>query len=294
MVAQKVKDRGYYWAVAGNYTLLVILALVFVLPVLFMVVSSLKPEMQMLSDTASFRAFLPVGDISLNNYVDAFARVPMTTFVFNSVLVTTTTVLLGLFVNSMAAYSFAILNWRGKNLILAVIVATFIIPFQTIAIPLLLLVNELPWLGPNGLQFSWLNTHHVQIIPFIASSFQIFLFYQFFKDLPAELVEAAKIDGANAFQTYLRVIVPVSGPVFATAAILSFLEMWNQYLWPLMVVQAEAYRPVMVGLQYFFQLDIEWAEIMAYLSTITIPVLIIYLALQRSFIESIASTGIKG
>lgn len=294
MLTSKIKDRAYLWTTVGNYTLLTILGLVFIFPIVFMLVSSLKPDLQLLRDTSTVNAFLPIGDISLNNYAAAFSRVPIVQFLFNSVLVTTITVSLGLLVNSMAAYSFALLRWKGRNSILAVIIATFIIPFETIAIPLLLVVNLLPWFGPEGLKQGWLNTHHVQIIPFIASSFQIFLFYQFFKDLPQELMEAARMDGANAFQIYLRVIVPVSGPVFATAAILRFLDMWNQYLWPLMVVQSEQYRPVMVGLQYFFQLNIAWGEIMAYLSTITIPVLILYLLLQRSFIESIASTGIKG
>jgi multiple sugar transport system permease protein len=220
--------------------------------------------------------------------------VPIGTFVFNSVFVTTVTVLAGLVINSMAAYAFAILRWRGKSVVLAIVIATFIIPFEAIAIPLLLIVNSLPWIGADGLQIGWLNSLHVQIIPFLVSAFQIFLFYQFFRDLPAELVQAARIDGASLFQIYYRVIIPISGPVFATAAILRFLDMWNQYLWPLMVVQSEQYRPVMVGLQYFFQLDIAWGEIMAYLSLITIPVLILYLSLQRAFITSIATTGIKG
>ncbi|NWF68314.1 MAG: carbohydrate ABC transporter permease [Chloroflexi bacterium] len=294
MLRSNVKDRSHMLAVFGSYTLLTILGFVFAFPIVFMIVSSLKPDLQLLRDTASFNAFLPVGDISFNNYSAMLERVPVIQFLFNSVLVTTITVLAGLVINSMAAYSFALLRWRGRNSLLSLIVATFIIPFETIAIPLLMIVSTLPMIGAEGLQRGWLNTHHVQIIPFLASGFQIFLFYQFFKDLPAELMEAARIDGANAFQIYLRVIVPVSGPVFATAAILRFLDMWNQYLWPLMVVQSETYRPVMVGLQYFFQLDIAWGEIMAYLSTITIPVLILYLALQRAFIESIASTGIKG
>ena len=293
-MAAKVREQNYTRAVIGQYILLGILGLVFVLPIVFMLASSLKPEFQLLQDTSSIRAFLPVGDISLDNYSAAFDRAPIELFIFNSVFVTTVTVVVGLFINSMAAYSFAILRWRGKSMLLAVIVATFIVPFETIAIPLLLIVNELPWISTEGITQGWLNSLHVQIIPFLAHSFQIFLFYQFFKDLPTEIVEAARIDGANSFQIYYRVIVPISGPVFATAAILRFLDMWNQFLWPLMVVQSEDYRPVMVGLQYFFQLDIAWGEVMAYLSLITIPVLIFYLSLQRAFIESIASTGVKG
>jgi multiple sugar transport system permease protein len=294
MIAQPVKPSYDRWIVVGQYTLLAILAFVFVFPIVFMLVSSLKPDVQLLRDTSSLNAFLPIGDISLNNYAAAFERVPVFQFLFNSVFVTTVTVLLGLVINSMAAYSFAILRWKGKNTVLAIIIASFIIPFEAIAIPLLLIVNTFPWIGPEGLTTGWLNSIHVQIIPFIVSAFQIFLFYQFFRDLPYELVEAARIDGASTWQIYWRVIVPVSGPVFATAAILRFLDMWNQYLWPLMVTQSEAYRPVMVGLQYFFQLNVAWGEVMAYLSIITIPVLILYLSLQRAFITSIASTGIKG
>lgn len=282
------------WVTVGHYTLLVALAFVFIFPIVFMLMSSLKPSEQLLRDTSSLNAFLPIGDISLNNYYAAFERAPIWQFIFNSIFVTTSTVVLGLVINSMAAFSFAFLRWKGKNAVLSVIIASFIIPFEAIAIPLLLIVNTLPWIGPEGLKISWLNSLHVQIIPFIVSSFQIFLFYQFFKDLPFELIEAARIDGASSWQIYYRVIVPVSGPVFATAAILRFLDMWNQYLWPLMVTQSEVYRPVMVGLQYFFQLNVVWGEVMAYLSIITIPVLILYLSLQRAFITSIATTGIKG
>lgn len=281
-------------SLVGRYALLIGIALIFILPLMLMVMSSLKPDDQLLRDTASFRAFLPVGDISFNNYVDAVERVPIGQFVFNSVFVTVTTLVIGLVLNSMAGFSFAVLQWPGKNIVLAIVLATFIVPFESIAIPLLLIVNELPWISASGLEFSWLNTYHVQIIPFIADSLSIFLFYQYFSDLPKELVEAAKMDGASLWQIYYRVFIPISGPVIATVAILKFLAMWNQFLWPLITVQVEELRPVMVGVQYFFQLDVAWGEIMAYLSMITIPVLIFYLALQRAFIESIASTGIKG
>ncbi|MEM7344756.1 MAG: carbohydrate ABC transporter permease, partial [Chloroflexota bacterium] len=247
-----------------------------------------------LQDSSSLRAFLPIGDISLNNYSEAFGRAPVGLFIFNSIFVTVVTVVLGLFINSLAAFSLANLRWKGQNIVLILIIATLILPFETIAIPLLLVVSRLPWIGLEGLSQGWLNSYQVQIIPFIADAFSIFLFYQFFKALPGELIEAARIDGASWFQIYTRVIVPISGPVFATAAILRGLFMWNQYLWPIMVVQSEGYRPVMVGLGYFFQLNVEWGEVMAYLSMITIPILVIFLSLQRAFVESIASSGIKG
>jgi multiple sugar transport system permease protein len=281
---------GVFW----RYLLLSVVALIFCFPLVFMLVSSLKPDLQLLTDTGSIRAFLPVGDISLNNYFAAFKRAPVALFVFNSVFVTGVTVLLCLFVCSLGAFSFVFLSWTGKSVLFAIIVATLIVPFETIAIPMLLIVNNLPWIGTDGVTIGWLNSYHVQIVPFIADGLTIFLFVQYFKDLPKELVEAARIEGASWFQVYFKVIMPLSGPVLATAAILKFLAMYNQYLWPLMTTQAEQYRPVMVGLQYFFQLNRAWGEIMAYLSLITVPVLIFYLLLQRAFIASIASTGVKG
>jgi len=147
----------------------------------------------------------------------------------------------------------------------------------------------------DGIYFGWLNSYQVQIIPFIADALTVFLFVQYFRDLPIELVEAARAEGASWGQVYRKIVIPLSGPVLATAAILKFLMMYNnQFLWPIIVVQEETYRPIMVGLQYFFQLNTAWGEIMAYLTIITVPVLIFYLTLQRAFIASIAATGVKG
>jgi multiple sugar transport system permease protein len=277
-----------------RYLVLTLIAVIFIFPLVFMVVSSLKPDFQLLSDTSSLRAFLPVGDISFNNYTAAFDRAPVGLFVFNSVLVTGLTVLLSLLVCSLAAFSFVFMNWAGRDVVLAIIIATFIIPFETIAIPLLLIVSQLPWVGLDGFQIGWLNSYQVQIIPWIADGLTVFLFVQFFRDLPKDLIEASRVEGASWWQIYRKVVLPLSGPVIATAAILKFLIMYNQYLWPLIVVQQEAYRPVMVGLGYFFQLNPAWGEIMAYLTLITVPVLAFYLVLQRAFIASIASTGVKG
>lgn len=292
MAVVTAENRGL--RLAMRYLVLLLVALIFVFPLLFMVMSSFKPTQQLLADTSSLRAFLPVGDISLENYRDAFDRAPVGLFVFNSVLVTGLTVILSLFLCSLAAFSFAFLQWSGRALLLSIILATLIIPFETIAIPLLLIVSRLPWIGLEGFEIGWLNSYRVQIIPWIADGLTIFLFVQYFKDLPKELIEAARVEGASWWQIYRKVVMPLAGPVLATAAILKFLIMYNQYLWPLIVVQQESYRPVMVGLGYFFQLNVAWGEVMAYLSLITVPVLAFYLVLQRAFISSIASTGVKG
>jgi multiple sugar transport system permease protein len=289
-----VEGKNASWDKTWRYVLLILAAAIFIAPLLFMVMSSLKPDPQLLADTSNVRAFLPVGDISLDNYFGAFQRAPVATFIFNSVLVTGVTVALSLFICSLAAFAFVFMKWRGRDIVLAVIIATLIVPFETIAIPMLIVVNNLPWVSSEGLTVGWLDSYRVQIVPFVADGLTIFLFVQFFKDLPRELIEACRVEGATWFQIYRRVVMPLSGPVLATAAILKFLAMYNQYLWPLMVTQAEEYRPVMVGLQYFFQLNPVWGELMAYLSVITVPVLAFYLILQRAFISSIASTGVKG
>ena len=274
------------------------LVFVFALPLLFMFVSAFKPDIQIFGDLTSWRAFLPVGDISLDNFAGVFARVPFARFMANSIGISALTVGLGILVNSLAAFGLSRLQWRGQRLVLTAIIATLIVPFETLALPLLWWVNKLPSLEAHGFSLAlttgWLDTYQVQIIPFIANAFSIYLFYQYFSSIPRDLDEAARMDGAGSFRIYRSVIMPLSGPAVATVAILTFLPAWNSYLWPLMVVQSEELRPVMVGIQYFFQLDVAWGQVMAYASMITLPVLALFLAFQRSFINSIASSGVKG
>jgi multiple sugar transport system permease protein len=280
-----------------RYAIYIVLTLLFVFPIVFMSMSSFKPHDQIFADMRSFRAFLPVGDISLNNYQDVFTNSKFPRFVLNSVGMAGVQIVLGMFINSLAAYALSRLKWRGQRVVLTVIIATMIIPFETIAIPLLLLVTQLPSLSFEqgvALTTGWLNTYQVQVIPFLAGAYSIFLFYQFFQDIPRELDEAALIDGANRFQIYRHVILPLSGPVFATVAILTFQSAWNSFLWPIMTVQSEDIRPVMVGMQYFFQQEPRWGTIMAYATLVTLPVLLLFLIFQGAFVKSVASTGIKG
>jgi multiple sugar transport system permease protein len=219
-------------------------------------------------------------------------------FLLNSIGISALTVILGIFINSLAAFGLSRLQWRGQQLVLTLIIATLIVPFETLALPLVWWVNKLPSLQMDGFQLAfttgWIDTYQVQIIPFIANAFSIYLFYQYFSSIPRELDEAARMDGAGWFRIYRSVVLPLSGPAIATVAILTFLPAWNSYLWPLMVVQSEELRPVMVGIQYFFQLNVSWGQVMAYASMITLPVLALFLAFQRSFINSIASSGVKG
>ncbi len=283
---------------AGQYLVLLLLAFTFIFPLVFMIVSSFKASnTQIFADLRSVRAFLPVGEISLDNYRSVFQNSKFPRFLLNSIGISATMIVLSLTINSMAAYALSRLRWKGQKIVLAIIIATLIVPFQTIAIPLLLMVSKLPNLSfEKGVAFTqgWLNTYQVQIVPFIAGAYSIFLFYQFFQDIPRELDEAALVDGASRFRIYRDIIVPNSGPVFATVAILTFIGSWNSFMWPIMTIQSEDIRPVMVGLQYFFQQNVQWGEVMAYTTMITLPVLAFFLAFQGAFVRSIATTGIKG
>jgi multiple sugar transport system permease protein len=285
-----------------QYGFAIFFMLLFSLPLLFMISSSFKDPQTIFADVKSWRAFFPVGDVSFDQYLGVFDRLPLGLFIFNSIFISAVVVVLGLFVNSLAGFAIARLKFKGQNVILVALIATLVIPFETIAMPLLVLVNSLPMISfENGsLEFStgWLNTYLVQIAPFIAWGFSIFLFVQYFKTIPKELDEAALIDGASFFTIYWRIIVPLAGPAFATSAILSFLAIWNAYLWPVMVVQTEALRTVQVGLDYFWASTSEegtqWGEIMAYSTLITVPIIIVFVIFQRSFVASVASSGVKG
>lgn len=284
-----------------QYVLAIVFGLIFSLPLIFMVMSSFKSPSQIFADLRSGNAFLPTGDVNFDQYVGVFERTPMLSFLFNSIFISVMVVGLGLIVNSMAAYAIARLKFRGQNILLAGLIATLIVPFETIAMPLLVVINELPRFDfENGfaIKQGWMNTYMVQIAPFVASAFSIFLFVQYFKTIPKELDEAAIIDGAGFFGIYWRIIVPLAGPAFATSAILSFLAIWNAYLWPVMVVQQEGLRPVQVGLDYFFASTTEegtaWGQIMAYSTLITIPIIILFVVFQKAFVASVATSGVKG
>ena len=281
-----------------TYIGLVLAASIAVFPLLFMIFSSLKPDQQIFADLGTIKAFLPIGDLSMDNYVGVFDRVPAAHFLLNSFIVTVGIVLLGLVVNSMIGFAIARMRWKGKGIILSLVLATLMVPFETIAVPLVYWVAKLPsvsWVQDGFLiKQGMLNTYQVQILPFVANALAIFLFAQHFADIPKEIDEAARVDGAGWWTIYRRIIVPLSGPTFATVAIITMLPAWNSYLWPLMVVQEEQLRPVSVGMQYFFQLNPVWGEIMAYGTLITLPVLVIFVLFQRSFVASLAGTAVKG
>jgi len=263
-----------------------ILALFFLFPTVFMIISSLKvDQLQLIQDMSSIRGFIPYGDIGLQNYVNVFTKMSFERFFFNSVFILVTTIGVGLFVNSMFAYALARLRFPGRALIVSIVIALIIVPIESVVIPMLVMVN----------QFGWIDSYHVQIIPFIGHAFSVFLFYQFFIGIPKDFDEAAIIDGAGYFKVYSMVIVPLSRPVFASVAILQGIQHWGRFLWPLMVTRGETYRPLPVAIQQFFSQDPKaWGDIFAFASMTTIPLLILFLLFQKWFVRSVASSGVKG
>jgi multiple sugar transport system permease protein len=281
-----------------RYIPLVLLVFFFTFPLIFMIVSSFKADNnQIFADLRTIRAFLPTGELTLDNFNRVFTDSNFPRYILNSLGLSAITIVLSLAINSMAAYALSRLKWRGQKFVLSLIIATLIIPGQAAIMPLLLLVSRLPTISfEDGFAITtgWLDTYQVQFLPFIASAFSIFLFYQFFNEIPKELDEAALVDGASRFQIFYRIIVPISGPVYASVAILTFIGSWNSFLWPIMTIQSDELRPVMVGLLFFFQRDTQWGEIMAYTSMITLPVLAFFFLFQSAFVKSVATSGLKG
>ena len=271
---------------------MVLAAALFLLPLLFMVIASIKPEkVDSLDDLGTLGGALTPNHATLDNYQAIFRRVPVPRFVLNSLLITLITVGTGVVVNSMLAYSLSRMRWHGRAVVLAVVISLMIVPVEAFSVPLLVLVNGLPWFDGST---SWLDSLHVQIIPFIADAFSVFLFYQFFAGIPRDFDEAAMIDGAGYFAIYRRIVVPMSKPVFATVAILQAVTMWNSYLWPLMTTRSEDVRPVTVGITAFYTLNIQWGQVLAFATIVTLPIILLFAIFERAIIRSAMSSEIKG
>jgi multiple sugar transport system permease protein len=264
--------------------LLSLLALLFLAPVAMMLLGSLKADAQVLSDSGTLAGLLG-GEHSLQNYRDVFLRTDFLRFLLNSLFITGTIVTCGLLVNSLAAYAFARLRWRGRDLLFNLVLALLILPLEAIAVPLFYGIALL------GLR----DTYLAQILPFIANAFSIYLFYTFFIGLPKELEEAARLDGASTLRIFFSVILPNAKPVFASVAILSFLMWWGAYLWPLMVTIGPQVRPLPVAIAAFYTLPpLQWGDILAFGVMMVTPVLVIFVLFQRWFVRGVAASAIKG
>jgi len=267
----------------GVYALLTAASLIMIGPLAVMLLGSLTPDEHVLASVGRLD-FCP-GELSLQNYADVFHRVPFWVYLRNSFLINAVIVLAGSVVNGFAGYALARLRWRGRKLLLGLVMALLIIPFEVIAVPLFF---QLSFLG-------WRNTLLVQAAPFVAHPLAIYLFYTFFLGFPRELEEAARVDGAGVLRTFFQIVLPNSKPAFASVAIVTFLFCWGMYLWPLLMTTAENVRPLPLGIAGFHTLPpLAWGDILAFGVMMIAPVLLVFVLLQRWFVRGVATTGLGG
>lgn len=264
------------------YALLVFIALLVILPLLWMLSTSLKPKSQWFSQTIYW---IPK-TITLDNYRTLLANpsTPIVRWFFNSLLIATLSTVLVLALDSLAAYAYARMEFRGRKLLFAVLLATLFMPGIMFLIPNFLTIYQL------GL----LNSYAGVILPGLAGVFGVFFLRQFFENIPRELEEAAEIDGASKFQTFYKIVLPLSKPALATLGILTFLASWNDFLWPLLILRDRKLQTLPPGLSTLQgAYTSEYGLMMAGAVVVAVPVLILYLALQRFIVQSVASTGLK-
>ncbi len=267
----------------------IVVGALFIAPVVWMAAASLKPDDTIHRDVGSLSSFLPA-PVTFDNYADAARRGDIGVVMLNTAVVVAVVILGGLLINSAAAYAFARMRLPGGEWLFLALVATIIVPLEAIVIPLFVAVQSTrdvaAWTG----QRTW--TLAALSLPFAAKAFNIFLLRQSFLTLPRTLEEAAFIDGAGWWRTFMRVALPNVRHTLVTVVLLDFVIHWNDFLWPLVISQHESTRTVQLGLGLFFtQPPISWGAIMAYSVLATAPVMLAFLVGQRWIVPSLASTG---
>lgn len=265
---------------AGN----IIIGIIFVSPLIWMISASLKPEAQIFANMNSVTTFIPV-HASLDNFKEVFSRLDMLQVFKNTFVYIALILVLDLLLNSICGYALAKFDFKGKGLMLNFIVALMVMPMEAIMLPLYIEMSQL----------GWVNTLAALVIPFVAKCFSIYMFRQFFCDIPDELLEAAALDGASPVRTFFTVVMPISKTVYATVFILDFVAHWNDFMWPFLVMTGESKRTIQLAIQVFSGTQpIHYSAIMAALVVSAIPMLIMFIFMQKYYIEGIASSGIKG
>jgi multiple sugar transport system permease protein len=262
--------------------------LVLIFPFYWLVVTSLETP----TEALRFPPVLVPHVLRFANYADAFNSAPFGRFFINSAVVTVLTVLCNLVLCSLAGYAFARFRFLGRAALFAVILATLMVPFQVTMIPQFLITK---WLGVHVLAAVGINHIGALILPNAATAFGIFFLRQFFRTLPLEYEESARVDGASRLKVLIRIVLPLATPALATLAALTFLDSWNNFLWPLIVVTSTNQMTVPLGLATFQGAHAtEWPLLMAANVMSLVPVLAIFFLAQRHFIRSVASTGLAG
>jgi alpha-1,4-digalacturonate transport system permease protein len=260
--------------------LLVVGAFIMVFPLYWMFATAIRPRTELFG--GGFRLF--PSELVWSNFSQAWGKLPFALFYLNSILIAVIAVAATVFINLLAGYTFAKYEFPGRNVLFLLLISTLMIPIQVIMVPEFLIVSAL----------GWVNTYAGVIAPRAAEAFGIFMVRQFMVSIPDELIEAARLDGASEFKIFWKVILPLSWPVVAVLTIFTFMWRWNDFAWPLVVLQDRDAYTVPLGLNLMKgQFFTDWTGIMSMSLVSILPMLVVFIFFQRYFIQGIASTGIK-
>ncbi|NUU16356.1 carbohydrate ABC transporter permease [Cellulomonas humilata] len=263
------------------YVVLGIGLVLVVTPFVWMLLGSFMTEGELRANPPTWWPANP----SLDNFRELFARLDFPQFFTNSIVVAVTVTLGNLVFCSMLGYAFAKIDFWGRTWLFRLVLATLMVPGMVTLVPLFVLVSNL----------GMVNTYFGLILPFLAGPFGVFLMRQFMQGVPDELIDAARVDGAGEFRIFARVVMPLCKPALATLAILTFLGSWNSFLWPLVVASTEDMYtlPVALGLYAVGQNSTDYGLLLAGAMVIVVPILIVFFALQKHFVQGLATTGLK-
>lgn len=276
------RSRGLKFALMTCVYVLLIATVVFMLvPYVWMLSSSLKLNKDVFTFPMQWIPEMP----RWQNYVDIWTRIPLGKFIYNTAKLSVVVTILQLLTSSFAAYAFSKLRFKGRNTLFLGYIATIAIPWQAYMVPQFILMRSL---GLN-------NTHLAIILLQAFSAFGVFLMRQFYQGIPDELCEAARIDGLSEYGIWARIMLPLSKPALSTLLIFTFVSTWNDFLGPMIYLTKTELKTIQIGLRMFIsQYSAEYGLIMAASVISIIPVLIVFLSLQKYFVQGVASSGIKG
>ncbi len=284
----KIKAKKYLIVIMS------ILSVVMLIPFVILVSTSLK---SMNDIQSSVFTFIPK-QVVWHNFIDAMSRGNWLRYFWNTFFVTVVVVFFSLITNSLTGYAFARLRFRGRETLFVFTLIGFMIPPQVTMIPLFTVLKNFPLVGGNDILgnggIGFVNSYYALILPYIAGSFGVFMFRQFFMNFPEALDDAARIDGLGRFKAFCLIYVPLSKPVFATLAVLKATQTWNEYTWPLVITNTDEMKTVQLALTLFkTETDIQWNLLMAATLMISLPLIILFVFAQRYFVEGIVTTGLK-
>ena len=270
---------------------LILVAIVFIAPFYWMVVSALKTP----QEGAQFPPTLIPTSWVWQNFIDAVNFIPFGLFTINSLIITLGITIGSVLSNTLIAYGFSRIEWPGRNALFYVCIATIFLPYPVILVALFDIFSRLPSFGIQDSK-TWVNTFLPLIVPaFLGNPFYIFLLRQFMLGIPRELSDAARVDGASEFQTFFRVILPLTKPAIVVVAIFAAVGAWNEFLLPLLYLHEESKYPLAIGLAFFTsEHDVAYNLLMAAATLVVLPVVVVFLFAQRFFVEGISVGGVKG